>query len=264
MTVKHSMKDKTAIVTGGSHGIGLAIARQLGENGCKVIVCSRTQERLDSTKTEFDKSNINCATYKFDALNPKNTLDVVKTIIKDNPKIDILINNVGGGGSWGVSDVTKTDLSVWREVLEKNTFSASIFTQQVLPSMIKNGWGRVITISSIIGKESRADCRPWFNMAKAAQVALMKSLSKDKKLVREGITFNTVSPGGIFIEETGFAKLKQEDPKEYKSMVDRDYPLGRQGSPEEVANLVTFLCSESSSLINGSQIVIDGGQTNSY
>lgn len=259
-----SMKNKTAIVTGGSHGIGLAIARQLGENGCKVVICSRTQERLDSTKTEFEKLNITCATYKFDALDSQDTLNVVKAIIKDNPKIDILINNVGGGGSWGVSDVTKTDISVWREVFEKNTFSASVFTQQVLPSMIQNEWGRIITISSIIGKESRAECRPWFNMAKAAQIALMKSLSKDKKLVRKGITFNTVSPGGIFIDDTGFAKLKKENPEAYKSMVDRDYPLGRQGSPEEVANLVTFLCSESSSLINGSQIVIDGGQTNSY
>ena len=260
----HSMKDKTAIVTGGSHGIGLAIARQLGENGCKVVICSRTQERLDSTKTEFEKLNINCATYKFDALDSQDTLNVVRAIIKDNPKIDILINNVGGGGSWGVSDVTKTDISVWREVFEKNTFSASIFTQQILPSMIQNEWGRIITRSSIIGKESRAECRPWFNMAKAAQIALMKSLSKDKKLVRKGITFNTVSPGGIFIDDTGFAKLKKENPEAYRSMVDRDYPLGRQGSPEEVANLVTFLCSESSSLINGSQIVIDGGQTNSY
>ncbi len=264
MTVMYSMKGKTAIVTGGSHGIGLAIAHQLGENGCKVIVCSRSQERLDSTKTEFDKLNINCATYKFDALDPQDTLDVVRDIIKDHPKIDILINNVGGGGSWGLSDVTKTDISVWREVIEKNTFSTSIFTQQVLPLMTQNGWGRVITISSIIGKESRANCRPWFNMAKAAQIALMKSLSKDIKLVRKGITFNTVSPGGIFIEETGFEKLKKENPAVYESMVDKDYPLGRQGSPEEVANLVTFLCSESSSLINGSQIVIDGGQTNSY
>lgn len=264
MTIMRSMKNKTAIVTGGSHGIGLAIARQLGENGCKVVICSRTQERLDSTKTEFEKLNITCATYKFDALDSQDTLNVVKAIIKDNPKIDILINNVGGGGSWGVSDVTKTDISVWREVFEKNTFSASVFTQQVLPSMIQNEWGRIITISSIIGKESRAECRPWFNMAKAAQIALMKSLSKDKKLVRKGITFNTVSPGGIFIDDTGFAKLKKENPEAYKSMVDRDYPLGRQGSPEEVANLVTFLCSESSSLINGSQIVIDGGQTNSY
>lgn len=264
MKTMHNMKDKTALVTGGTHGIGLAIARQLGENGCKVVICSRTQERLDSTKTEFEKLNINCATYKFDALDSQDTLNVVKAVIKDNPKIDILINNVGGGGSWGVSDVTKTDISVWREVFEKNAFSASVFTQQVLPSMIQNEWGRIITISSIIGKESRAECRPWFNMAKAAQIALMKSLSKDKKLVRKGITFNTVSPGGIFIDDTGFAKLKKENPEAYKSMVDRDYPLGRQGSPKEVANLVTFLCSESSSLINGSQIVIDGGQTNSY
>ena len=92
MTVMYSMKGKTAIVTGGSHGIGLAIAHQLGENGCKVIVCSRSQERLDSTKTEFDKLNINCATYKFDALDPQDTLDVVRDIIKDHPKIDILIN----------------------------------------------------------------------------------------------------------------------------------------------------------------------------
>ncbi len=260
----YSMKNKTALVTGGTHGIGLAISKQLGGCGCKVIVCSRTQERLNATKAELESLGIDCRIYAFDALDSKNSLKVVQTIVKENPKIDILINNVGGGGSWGSSDITKTDISVWREVIEKNTFSASIFTQQVLPSMIKNNWGRVITISSIIGKESRADCRPWFNMAKAAQIAFMKSLSKDKKLVRKGITFNTVSPGGIFIDETGFAKLKKENLDEYNFMVDRDYPLGRQGTPIEVANLVTFLSSESSALINGAQIVIDGGQTNSY
>lgn len=262
--IDYKVKDKIALITGGSHGIGLEIAMQLASQGARIAICSRTEERLKSAEKVFKKINADYLIVQADALNPIECKNVVKVVSKKWKKIDILINNVGGGGSWGNEDILKTDFSVWRDVIEKNLFSASLFTNDVLPSMIKNKWGRIITITSIIGKESLPGSRPWFNIAKAGQAALMKSLSKNKKYVRKGITFNSIAPGGILIPDTGFDDMKKNHPREYKSMIDIDYPLGRQGTPEEVANLVLFLCSELSDLINGSQFVIDGGQSNSY
>ena len=121
---------------------------------------------------------------------------------------------------------------------------------------------RVITITSILGKEGGG--RPWFNMAKASEVALMKTLSLTKYLVRDGITFNSIAPGGILIQGAGFEKEKDDNPKEFEQMIDNEYPLGRMGTTEEVASVVAFIASDLSSLVNGAQITVDGGQTKAY
>jgi 3-oxoacyl-[acyl-carrier protein] reductase len=92
----------------------------------------------------------------------------------------------------------------------------------------------------------------------------MKSLSAMSYLVRDGITFNSVAPGGIYIEGTGFEDEKRRDPVAFQRMVDAEYPLGRLGTPEEVAAVVTFLCSQQASLVNGANITIDGGQSRSF
>ena len=128
--------------------------------------------------------------------------------------------------------------------------AAMRFTKLVIPFMRKQKWGRVVTISSIYGKEGGG--RPWFNMAKSAEISLMKSLSMDKRLVRDGITFNTVCPGHISVE----GKTDEDNVE--------DFPLGRMGSPEEVANVVAFLCSEKTSLVNGACVVVDGGESRSF
>ena len=107
--------------------------------------------------------------------------------------------------------------------------------------MRANKWGRVIK-KSILGKEGGG--RPWFNMAKAAEVAMMKTLSMTKYLVRDGITFNSVAPGGIFVPGAGFENELNQNPEQFHKMIDDDYPLGRMGKPEEVANVVSFLCSD--------------------
>ena len=93
---------------------------------------------------------------------------------------------------------------------------------------------------------------------------MMKTLSLTNYLVRDGITFNTIAPGGIYIEGTGFEKEKKDDPEGFRQMIDKDYPLGRMGTAEEVANVVAFVSSELASLVNGSQITVDGGQSKAY
>ncbi len=221
---------RSALVTGGTKGIGLAICDRLAKDGVKVIVCSRHKP----ARFPYDW-------FRYDAL------EKVAEFSLSN-EIDMLINNVGGGGRWG-SDFMQTEFKTYLDVFAKNAWSAVNFTKLFAPRMASRGWGRVVTIASIYGRESGG--RPWFDMAKSAEIALMKSLSKDKSLVRAGVTFNTVAPGHIHVDG------KPDEP-------DEQFPLGRMGTAEEVANVVAFLCSDEASLVNGACVVVDGGESNSY
>jgi len=124
--------------------------------------------------------------------------------------------------------------------------------------MVKKNWGRVVTVTSIYGNYIGG--RPWFNISKVAQNILMKNLAKQKEFTRKGITFNSVAPGAVMIPDTGWAELKEINKAEYDEFIET-LPLGRMGSPEEIANLIIFLTSEKASLINGASIVVDGGES---
>ena len=198
-----------------------------------------------------------------DLLDPAAADRVMDAIDRDWSRLDILVNNVGGGGRWGSEDVAATDTQVWSEVYEKNAMAAVRFTRRALPHMQRTGWGRVVTITSIYGGKD-GDGRPWFTMAKAAETALMKSLSTMPQLARGGITFNCVAPGGIYIAGTRFDEEKKKDEAAFQRMIDHDYPLGRLGTVEEVAAVVCFVCSTAASLLNGANIAVDGGQSRAY
>ena len=229
----------TVLVTGGTHGIGLAISKKFRELGYYVIVISRGNS--SQCHSDWNQSIlIDCT--------DKEQIKKVSCFIAEST-IDILINNVGGGGRWGDEDVLKTDTCVWEEVLNKNYEATRSFTLAALPYMKTKKWGRIVTVASIYGKESGG--RPWFTVAKAAEIAFMKSLAIQSELVRSNITFNTICPGAI--------KISNEEPEQYNKS-----PLGRMGTPEEIANVVLFLCSKEASLVNGACIAVDGGESKSF
>lgn len=254
---------KCALVTGGSHGIGLATAKQLAAHGCNVAICSRTEERLKAAAEELKAFGTLTMTVVADMLDATAADRVVDAIEQEWGGLQILINNVGGGGRWGKANVEETDPLVWSEVYEKNAMAAVRFTRRAIPHMRRSSWGRVVTVTSIFGGKDGVG-RPWFTMAKAAETSLMKGLATTPYLVREGITFNSVAPGGIYIAGTGFDGEIRKDPDGFSRMVNEEYPLGRLGTPEEVASVITFLCSEQASLVNGANIVVDGGQSRSF
>jgi 3-oxoacyl-[acyl-carrier protein] reductase len=229
------MTPRRALVTGGSKGIGLAIANALFTDGFDVTALSRTPPGGPSE-------------LRWVACDVSDPLQVEKALRHAN--YDVLVNNVGGGGRWGLPQFLDTALGVWADVHIKNAGSALAFTHGCVPHMFNSGWGRVVTIGSIYGKE--AGGRPWFTVAKASEIAMMKSLSQDKLLVRAGITFNTVCPGHISVR----GKPDEDD-------LDA-LPMGRMGRPEEVAAVVAFLCSEKAAFVNGACIVVDGGESRSY
>jgi len=252
------LKGKYALITGGSHGIGRSIAIGLAKEGVNIAICSRTQSRLDKTISILKQYNIDAIAVKADVLEENAVEKVMNVINKRWGKLDILVNNVGGGGRWGEEEPLDTKPEVWGEVYQKNAGVAAQFTMKSLPYMLENKWGRVITTTSTYGLQGGG--RPWFNMAKAAQTALMKNLAIKKPYVRSGITFNSVAPGGIFIPDTGWEDLQKKDPEGFTKLLDENWPMGRMGTPEEVANVVVFLSSPKSSLVNGASILVDGGE----
>jgi 3-oxoacyl-[acyl-carrier protein] reductase len=256
-----NLKGKHALVTGGSHGIGLAIAKQLGAEGCKVAFCGRSMKKATEAAIELNKNSIGAFWLTADVLRSSDIKNVVQTVVETWGTLDILINNVGGGGRWGKESVLDTPAKVWIDVYNKNAMAAVYFTLAAIPHMKKQKWGRVVTIASIYGKEGGG--RPWFNMSKSAEISLMKTLAMKADLVRHGITFNTVAPGNIQIPDTGWDIEMRKNLEKYKAMTD-SLPLGRLGTPEEVANVVVFLCSDHASLVNGACIAVDGGESKSF
>jgi 3-oxoacyl-[acyl-carrier protein] reductase len=252
---------KYALVTGSSHGIGKAIALGLADEGCNVAVCARGKDRLDETVTQIKQRGVDGLSVSADVLVPGDIEKTVNAVIEYWGTIHILVNNVGGGGRWGSPIVEETSDDVWVDVFNKNAMAAVRFTMRAIPYMRRQKWGRVVTISSITGREGGG--RPWFNMAKAAEISLMKTLAMNPDLVRDGITFNSIAPGAIMIEDTGWEKEQKEKSEQFKEFVEQ-LPLGRLGTPEEVASLVVFLCSERASLINGACVPVDGGESKSF
>tara|TARA_B100000242_G_scaffold286088_1_gene251295 strand:+ start:469 stop:1257 length:789 start_codon:yes stop_codon:yes gene_type:complete len=257
-----NFKNKNVFISGGTHGIGLSCALSFAKYGANIITFSRDKKKIDNTKKLLSEFNISKLVLSGDALSEKSITSIARLVSKKYNKIDILINNVGGGGRWGNENIFKTNKNVWDEVYKKNIDPLIIFTNYFLPKMKKNKWGRVVTISSNIALEVKKDTRPWFSAAKSAQISIMKSLSKKEEFVRNGITFNTISPGPILIENTGWGDFKKKNKKEYNKWINENIPLNRIGTPEDVSNIVTFLCSNNGSFINGQNIKVDGGQSN--
>jgi 3-oxoacyl-[acyl-carrier protein] reductase len=253
---------KYALVTGGSHGIGLSIALALAKESCNVAICARNKERVEDTVKEIKTRGVQAIGVSADVMIVEDIDKVIKTIINSWGTIHILINNVGGGGRWGSENIEETSEQVWLDVYNKNALAAIRFTMRAIPFMRKQKWGRVVTIASIYGREGGG--RPWFNMAKSAEISLMKTLAMNPAIDRDGITFNSVAPGAIMIPGTGWEEEQRQNPQKFKKMVKNQFPLGRLGSPEEVANVVVFLCSEKASLVNGACIPVDGAEGKSF
>ena len=256
------IEGKAALITGGSHGIGKAIALALAEEGCRVAVCARDADRVHVTVSEIEARSTEALGVCVDVMEQDSARRVMDAVTSRWGTIHILVNNVGGGGRWGSSVVEDTPEDVWMNVYRKNALAAVQYTTLALPYMRKQRWGRVVTIASIYGREGGG--RPWFTMAKSAEISLMKSLALQPDLSGEGITFNTVSPGRIMIPETGWEAEQQRDPLGFEKMVREKLPQGRMGTPEEVAAVVAFICSRKAVLLNGANIAVDGGEGRAF
>ena len=248
------LKDRVAIVTGSSRGIGRSIAMGLADEGCKMVICARGEEKLEETAKEIQDKGVEVVSVTADIVKEEGAKKVVDHALRSFNRIDVLVNNVGGSDWKSFVDHTDED---WHAVLDINLFAAIRMSRLVVPGMEKQGNGSIIMISSIWGRELGGPSS--YNTTKAALIGLSKNLAKE--LAPKGVRVNTVAPGSILFPGGGWDRRRKEDPEGMAAFVNQAMPLGRFGKPEEVANVVVFLASDRASLMTGTCINVDGCQS---
>ncbi|SDB83918.1 SDR family NAD(P)-dependent oxidoreductase [Shouchella lonarensis] len=241
------LQNKAVFVTGGTKGIGRAIAEAFYKEGARVVVSARTKEGLESWYEEI-------SIVTGDLTKEAERERVFAEVTSHFGAIDILINNVGGSNGAAIAE---TPLALFHEAFELNFFSAVHFSKLVLPQMKKVGAGVIVNISSIFGRESGG--KATYNSAKAALISFTKSLADE--VARDGIRVNGVAPGAILHPTGNWQKRLEEDPEKINTFVDEQIPGGRFGTPEEIANVVLFLASPQARWFMGATVNVDGGQS---
>src|SRR6266567_8201502 len=250
------LRDKVAIVTGASRGVGRAIARTLGEGGCRLAVVARGRKVLEETASELRGIDTEVLPIVADLLVAQDIEAIVQATLSQYGGIDILVHNAGGAKGQTIFDTSDED---WQEALALNVLALSRLARLVAPIMSKQGGGRIIAISSIFGRESGG--RTAYNALKAASISLTKSLAH--QFAPNNILVNSVAPGSLLFPGSSWDRREQADPEGIAAFVRSELPLGRFGTPEEVARVVAFVCSQQASLLNGACIAVDGGQSRS-
>ena len=242
---------KVALVTASTRGIGLGIAQALASEGARVAVAARTE--ADVKRTAESLGGLGIAA---DLMTEEGARRAVAETVDRLGPIDILVNNLGlrAGSSW-----SDTGPNEFETAFAGNVAVSVRMTQLVLPGMLERGWGRVVAIASVWGRETGG--APAYNAAKAAEISFVKSLARE--VAAKGVTVNAVAPGSILWSGGGWDRRQKADPEGIVDFVRQDMPLGRFGKVEEVASVVTFVCSMQASLVNGAVIAVDGGQSRS-
>lgn len=243
-----SLTEKTALVTGGSRGIGRGIALRLGKLGAKVVInyVSRP-DAAEETKAEIEAQGGSAEIIAFDIGNGEQVQEAVKAITKSSGGIDILVNNAGITRDGLIAIMKESD---WDDVLTTNLKGAYFLSKAASRSMMKKRWGRIINVTSVIGFSGNAG-QSNYAAAKAGLVGFSKSLARE--YASRNITVNCVAPGYIQTDMTdGLAE-------EVKSKILSEIPLGSLGTIDDVAAAAAFLASEEARYITGQTIHVNGG-----
>ena len=252
------LNSKVAIVTGSSRGLGLACARALAGEACRVTLCGRTEATLGDAAALVgaaagDPARVLAVTA--DVSRPYGIRAVIDRTVETFGGIDVLVNNVGLARGGGLLETTDAD---WQEAVDQTLMPAIRASRLAVPHMPPGS--AIVIIASIFGRE--AGGRMTYNAVKAAEISLAKSLAQE--LAPSGIRVNSVSPGSILFEGGSWWRRQQADPEGIAAFVRQQLPFGRFGTPEEVGNVVAFLASPRASWISGTSVVVDGCQSRSF
>lgn len=254
--MKLELAMKVALVSGASRGIGRAIAVGLAREECRLVVCARGKADLDKTVADLRQLTPSVIGIVADVATAEGTAEVVDAATRSFGGVDILVNNVGGSGARHFDDVDEAD---FQSALDRNLWPAFRMSRAVLPGLRKKGGGVIINIASIWGREGGG--APSYNVSKAALLSLTHAMAKD--LAKDHIRVVAVAPGSILFEGGGWERRQKTDPAGIAAFIEQQLPWKRFGTPEEVADVVTFLASERARWITGSCVTVDGGQAHS-
>lgn len=253
-----SLNGKVAMITGGSRGLGRQCALALGQEGCAVSICGRDGARVNATATELAAQGINVHGSQADVTKPDDAARFLAETAAALGAPDILVNNVGGRRGSVLFD--ETTMEQFLEGLEVNLISAVRMTKLALPHMQAQGWGRVINIASIYGREHGGSVD--YMTGKAGMIAFSKHLAL--QLASSGVLVNCVAPGSIDFPGSSWDRFQQNNtPEVVDEFIDRNLPMGKFGWPEPIGETVAFLASDRANLITGACINVDGGQSKS-
>ena len=253
-----TLNGKVAMITGGSRGLGRQCALALGREGCAVAICGRDSETVRKTVYELAGLGVKANGSQADVTNPEDAERFLQETTATLGAPDILVNNVGGRRGSVLFD--ETSMEQFLEGLEVNLISAVRMTKLALPHMQAQGWGRVINISSIYGREHGGSVD--YMTGKAGMIAFSKHLAL--QLAQTGVLVNCVAPGSIDFPGSTWDRFQQNNtPEVVAEFIDRNLPMGKFGWPEPIGETVAFLASDRAGLITGACINVDGGQSKS-
>jgi 3-oxoacyl-[acyl-carrier protein] reductase len=241
------MSTRTALVTGASRGIGKACAETLASTGHRMVLAARSLDRLEETASAVRAAGSESFAIEVDLSEAESIANGISKAVKEFGRIDILVNNAG---------ITKDGLAVrmkqmdWEIVLKTNLSGSFYAIQQVLPGMMRERWGRIVNISSVVGEMGNPG-QANYVASKAGLIGLTKSLAQE--VGSRNITVNAVAPGFI---ETGMTQGLNDELKQ--KLLDRT-PLKRMGTPGDIANAIKFLVSDEASFITGHVLDVNGG-----